>query len=145
MSNILGIGFVLSKCPTEWRKEKHAKSFLYLGGARGKVPLADVMMRSSQNQVSVCSQSDPVQTEKWHYLIAAEGQVNTVFTTMLFSGNKLPSSLMPSLIKDLEQGAEHPPSTDLCPQKVTLHTVLYWFHWSASGGPTRPRYRWGFI
>lgn len=31
MSNILGIVFVLNKCPPEWRKEKHAKSFLYLG------------------------------------------------------------------------------------------------------------------
>lgn len=145
MSNTLGFFFVLNRLPTERRKEKHAKSFLCLGGARGKVPLADVMTRSSQNQASVCSWPDPVQTEKWRHLIVAGKQVNTVFTTMPLFGNKLPSSLMPSLIKGLEQGAEHPPSPDLFQQRATLHMVFYWLHPAASGGPTGPGYMWGFI
>lgn len=135
----------LTKCPTEWRKERHAKSFLCLGGASRKVPLADVTMRSSQNQASACSQPNPVQTEKWRYLTAAERQVNTVFTTVPLFGNKLPSSPMPSLIKGLDKGAEHPPSPDLCQQRATVHIVLYWLHPVASGGPTGPGYRRGFI
>lgn len=146
MSNTLGwVFFVLHRHLTERRKERHAKSFLCLGGARGKVPLADVMMRSSQNQASVCSQPDPVQTEKWCHLIVAGKQVNTVFTTVPLFGNKLPSSLMPSLIKGLEQGAEHSPSPDLRQQRATLHMVFYWRHPAASGGPTGPGYRRGFI
>lgn len=43
------LGFVLNKHPTEWKKERRAKTFLCLAGARRKVSLADVMMRRSQH------------------------------------------------------------------------------------------------
>lgn len=55
-----------------------------------------------EKPTSVCSQIVPVQAEQWCYLITTERHVNIVFTTRLLSDNKLPSLLMPSLIKGLE-------------------------------------------